>query len=103
MNEPRGFQGVGVYAAPDGSFQGEDQPDVTNGTSGPTRDGGAHFWLPLSLAVLKVFSTQSPRDSGTKMLKNLKYTGLFIKITGSLSCPGEVGEMHSSKLEKVLD
>ena len=103
MNEPRGFQGVGVYAAPDGSFQGEDQPDVTNGTSGPSRDGGAHFWLPLSLAVLKVFSTQSPRDSGTKMLKNLKYTGLFIKIRGSLSHPGEVREIHSSKFEKVLD
>ena len=50
-----------------------------------------------------MFSTESPRDSGTKMLKKLKYTGLFIKITGSLSRPGEVGEMHSSKLEKVLD
>ena len=103
MSELRGFQDVSVYAAPDGSFRREDQPDLTIGTSGPSWDGGAHFWLPLSLAVLKVFSTQSPRDSGTKMLKNLKYTGLFIKITGSLSCPGEVGEMHSSKLEKVLD
>ena len=50
-----------------------------------------------------MFSTQSPRDSGTKMLKNLKYTGLFIKITGSLSRPGEVREIRSSKSEKVLE
>ena len=53
MSELRGFQGVGVYAAPDGSFRGEDQPDVTNGTSGPSWDGGVHFWLPLSLAGLE--------------------------------------------------
>ena len=43
MSELGGFQDVGVYAAPDGSFRGEDQPDLTIGTSGPRRDGGAHF------------------------------------------------------------
>ena len=43
VSELRGFQDVGVYAAPDGSFRGEDQPDLTIGTSGPRRDGGAHF------------------------------------------------------------
>jgi len=37
------------------------------------------------------------------MLKNLKYTGLFIKIRGSLSRPGEVREIRSSKFEKVLE
>ena len=50
-----------------------------------------------------MFSTESPRDSGTKMLKKLKYTGLFIKIRGSLSRPGEVREIRSSKFEKVLE
>lgn len=60
------------------------QPDVANGRPGTGLDGRGSLSAPSQLGRFKkCFLTESPGDSGTKMLENLKYAGMFIKITGA--------------------